>query len=163
MKSIDINTSIIRTTQNINIIKDLHDTQVALARFADNQFEQISIYMKSPQFENLKECVVYSYKGINEHSITEDKDIRSAMILNQRQNTNDVAELEHIQKERDNYLILALKLVSYFNILKKYIFYLLYLLIFKFNYINYIKSFNYIKIDIILSNINYYYLLYYKE
>lgn len=109
LKSIDINTSIIETTQNINTIKDLHDTQVALARFADNQFEQISIYMKSPQFENLKECVAYSYKGINEHSITEDKDIRSAMILNQRQNTNDVAELEHIQKEKDNYLILALK------------------------------------------------------
>ncbi|OAD57559.1 Serine-protein kinase ATM [Eufriesea mexicana] len=107
LKSIDINTSI--SIQSPNTIKDLHDTQLALARFADNQFEQINSYIKSPQFENLKECVTYSYKGINVHSITEDKDIRNAMILNQRQNTNDVAELEHIQKEKDNYLILALK------------------------------------------------------
>lgn len=107
LKSIDINTSI--GTRNTDTIKDLHDTQVALARFADNQYQQISSYMKSPQFENLKECITYSYKGINKHSISEDKDIRSVMILNQRQNTNDVAELEHIQKEKDNYLILALK------------------------------------------------------
>ncbi|XP_050594170.1 serine-protein kinase ATM isoform X2 [Bombus affinis] len=107
LKSIDINTSI--NTQNTDTVKDLHDTQVALARFADNQYQQISSYMKSPQFENLKECITYSYKGINKHSISEDKDIRNVMILNQRQNTNDVAELEHIQKEKDNYLILALK------------------------------------------------------
>lgn len=107
MKSIDINTLI--STQDTETIKDLHDTQLALARFADNQFQQISSYINSPQFEHLKECVTYSDKGINVSSINEDKYMRSAMILNQRQNTNDVAELEHIQKERDNYLILALK------------------------------------------------------
>ncbi|XP_043513638.1 serine-protein kinase ATM isoform X2 [Frieseomelitta varia] len=107
LKSIEINTLI--NTQDTETIKDLHDTQVALARFADNQFQQISSYINSPQFEHLKECVTYSGKGINVPSINEDKYIRSAMILNQRQNTNDVAELEHIQKERDNYLILALK------------------------------------------------------
>ncbi|CAK9823884.1 Serine-protein kinase ATM [Anthophora retusa] len=107
LKSIDTSSSI--SVQTADTIKNLHNTQIALARFADNQFEQISSYMKSPQFENLKECITYSSKGINEHAITEDTDLRSAMILNQRQNTNDVAELEHIQKERDNYLTLALK------------------------------------------------------
>ncbi|CAK9801500.1 Serine-protein kinase ATM [Anthophora quadrimaculata] len=107
LKSIDTSSSI--SAQTADTIKNLHNTQIALARFADNQFEQISSYMKSPQFENLKECITYSSKGINEHTITEDTDLRSAMILNQRQNTNDVAELEHIQKERDNYLTLALK------------------------------------------------------
>ncbi|CAL7943643.1 unnamed protein product [Xylocopa violacea] len=107
LKSIDISTSI--SMQTSNTIKNLNDAQVALARFADSQFEQICSYMKSDQFENLRECVTYSYKGINEHSVSQDKDIRTAIILNQKQNTNDVAELKHIEKERDNYLILALK------------------------------------------------------
>lgn len=106
LKSIDISTAVnIETTDS----KNLHDTQVALARFADNQFEQISSYMNSSQFENLKECVTYSYKGLNTRTVSADRDIRSALLLNERQNTNDVAELEHIQKEKDNYLILALK------------------------------------------------------
>ncbi|XP_076752966.1 serine/threonine-protein kinase tefu isoform X2 [Xylocopa sonorina] len=107
LKSIDISTSISMETSDT--IKNLHDAQVALARFADSQFEQICSYMKSDQFENLKECVAYSYKEINEHSVSKDRDITYAIISNRKQNTNDVAELEHIEKERDNYLILALK------------------------------------------------------
>ncbi|XP_012149187.1 serine/threonine-protein kinase tefu isoform X2 [Megachile rotundata] len=107
LKSIDASNSIREHTADT--IKNLHDTYVALARFADNQFEQISSYMKSPQFESLRECIIYSYKGIPKHTLSDDKDVRSAMILNQRQNTNDVAELEHIEKEKNNYLTLALK------------------------------------------------------
>lgn len=95
--------------QTTDTIKNLHNTYVALARFADCQFEQISSYMKSSQFESLKECIMYSHKGIDKHTLSEDKDVRSAMILSHRQNTNDVAELEHIEKEKNNYLILALK------------------------------------------------------
>lgn len=105
LKSIDTSVSI--NEASANSIKNLHRTQVALARFADAQFEQISSYIKSPQFESLKECVTYSSKGISINSVS--KDVRKALILNQRQNSNDVAELEHIQKERDNYLILALQ------------------------------------------------------
>ncbi|XP_076247506.1 serine/threonine-protein kinase tefu [Calliopsis andreniformis] len=107
LKSID--TSIAIREQTTNSIKNLHDTQVTLARFADAQFEQICSYMKSPQFESLKECVTYSSKGISLNSVSKDKDVRKALILNQRQNTNDAAELEYIQRERDNYLILALQ------------------------------------------------------
>lgn len=106
-KSIDINMSI--NDKTTNSIKNLHNTQVALARFADAQFEQICSYMRSPQFESLKECVTYPCKGISLNSMSADKDVRKALILNQRQHSNDAAELEHIQKERDNYLILALR------------------------------------------------------
>lgn len=104
-----IDTSISIDKQTTNNLKNLHDTQVALARFADAQFEQICSYMKSPQFESLKECITYSSEEINMDSVTKDKDVRKAFILNQRQNINDVAELERIQKEKDNYLILALQ------------------------------------------------------
>nr|XP_031830614.1 uncharacterized protein LOC116426162 isoform X4 [Nomia melanderi] len=107
LKSIDISTSI--DEQTVDSIKNLHNTQVALARFADAQFEQICTYMKSTQFESLKECVTYSTEGVNMHSISKDKDVRRALILNQKQHINDVAELEHIQRERDNYLSLALQ------------------------------------------------------
>ncbi|XP_076687337.1 serine/threonine-protein kinase tefu isoform X2 [Andrena cerasifolii] len=106
-KSIDISMSI--NDKTTNSIKNLHNTQVALARFADAQFEQICSYMRSPQFESLKECVTYPCKGISLNSMSADKDVRKALILNQRQHSNDAAELEHIQRERDNYLILALR------------------------------------------------------
>ncbi|XP_029040439.2 serine-protein kinase ATM [Osmia bicornis bicornis] len=107
LKSIDSSNSIME--QTTDTIKNLHNTYVALARFADCQFEQISSYMKSSQFESLKECIMYSYKRIDNHTFSDDKDVRSAMILSHRQNTNDVADLEHIEKEKNNYLILALK------------------------------------------------------
>ncbi|XP_076632451.1 serine/threonine-protein kinase tefu isoform X1 [Colletes latitarsis] len=107
LKSIDTSTSIEEETSDS--VKNLRDTQVALARFADAQFEQICSYMKSPQFETLKECILYSSEGISVDSVSRDKDVRKALILNQRQNINDVAELERIEKEKDNYLILALK------------------------------------------------------
>ncbi|XP_017880998.1 serine-protein kinase ATM [Ceratina calcarata] len=109
LRSINLSMSINEQSNDHEIVKNLHDTQVALARFADTQFEQISSYMKSPQFEILKECVTYSYKTIDEQSVPEDRDVRQAMFLSRRQNTNDAEELEHIQKERNNYLILALK------------------------------------------------------
>ncbi|KZC09469.1 Serine-protein kinase ATM [Dufourea novaeangliae] len=107
LKSIDTSSSI--DEQTTESVKNLHDTQVALARFADAQFSQICSYMKSPQFESLKECVAYSSEKINMNAVTKDKDVRRALILNQRQTINDVEELEHIEKEKDNYLILALK------------------------------------------------------
>ncbi|KAG7199579.1 hypothetical protein KM043_014186 [Ampulex compressa] len=92
-----------------NIIKNRYQTQVALARFADTQFEQISSYMKSPQFESLKECVNYSLSEVNVDSNSKDFDLKRATIFKQRQSSNDIAELENIKKEKNNYLILALK------------------------------------------------------
>ncbi|XP_076661502.1 serine/threonine-protein kinase tefu isoform X2 [Halictus rubicundus] len=106
LKSIDTSTSI--NEQTADSIKNLHDTQVALARFADVQYEQICAYMKSPQFESLKECIT-STEDVSVSSMTKDKDVRRAFIINHRQNINDAAELKHIQKERDNYLTLALQ------------------------------------------------------
>ncbi|XP_053981121.1 serine-protein kinase ATM isoform X1 [Hylaeus volcanicus] len=107
LTSIDASFSI--NEQTTNSLKNLHDTQVALARFADTQFEQICSYMKSPQFESLRECITYSGRGISMDSVPKDEDVRKALILNQRQNINDVAELERIQKEKHKYLILALR------------------------------------------------------
>ncbi|XP_078038484.1 serine/threonine-protein kinase tefu [Augochlora pura] len=106
MKSIDASSSINEHTTDS--IKNLHGARVALAQFADMQYEQICIYMKSSQFESLKECIT-SIEGLSMQSITKDKDVRRAFILNQRQNINDAAELEHIEKERNNYLTLALQ------------------------------------------------------
>ncbi|XP_076381605.1 serine/threonine-protein kinase tefu isoform X2 [Megalopta genalis] len=106
IKSIDTSSSINEHT--IDSIKNLHGTHVALARFADIQYEQICMYMKSSQFESLKECIT-PIEGVSMQSITKDKDVRRAFILNQRQNINDAAELEHIEKEKDNYLTLALQ------------------------------------------------------
>ncbi|XP_076280983.1 serine/threonine-protein kinase tefu isoform X5 [Lasioglossum baleicum] len=106
MKSVDASTSI--NEQTADSIKNLHNTQVALARFADVQYEQICAHMKSPQFESLKECIT-STEEVSALSMSKDKDVRRAFILNHKQNINDAAELKHIQKERDNYLTLALQ------------------------------------------------------
>ncbi|XP_046739148.1 serine-protein kinase ATM isoform X2 [Diprion similis] len=90
--------------------KNLLDTQAALAQFADVQYQRILSYMKSPQFESFKECVAYSEmtaETLSTHS--KDVDERRAANLNKNQTSNDMAELENIEKEKNMYLLLALK------------------------------------------------------
>ncbi|KAL2712028.1 serine-protein kinase ATM-like isoform X3 [Vespula squamosa] len=106
-ESIKISKSIKSKTSDV--IKNVHDTQVALARFADAQFEHVKMYMKSPQFKSLKECVEYSCSAVKYDSTLQDTDIKRAVILSQKQNTNDTAELQNIEKEKNNYLLIAVR------------------------------------------------------
>lgn len=82
--------------------------QVALARFADAQYEQISAYMQSPTYESLKEHARTAIK-VDKAQMTKNQDIKRAVMLSQKQSTNDAAELENIKQERKNYLSQALR------------------------------------------------------
>ncbi|XP_046831234.1 serine-protein kinase ATM isoform X2 [Vespa crabro] len=107
-ESIKISKSIKSKTSDVT--KNVHDTQVALARFADAQFEHVKMYMRSPQFKSLKKCVEYSCSAAVKYDSTlQDTDIKRAMILSQKQNTNDTAELQNIEKEKNNYLLIAVR------------------------------------------------------
>nr|XP_046474200.1 serine-protein kinase ATM isoform X2 [Neodiprion pinetum] len=90
--------------------KNVLDTQAALAQFADVQYQRILSYMKSPQFESFKECVAYSEmtaETLSKHP--KDVDERRAANFNKIQTSNDMAELENIEKEKNMYLLFALK------------------------------------------------------
>ncbi|KAK2581050.1 hypothetical protein KPH14_006093 [Odynerus spinipes] len=106
-ESIKVSASIKNKTPDA--IKNLHDTQVALARFADAQFEHVKMYMKSSQFECLKKCVEYSNSAVKFASTVQDTDVRIAVISSQKQNTNDAAELQNIEREKGNYLLIAVR------------------------------------------------------
>ncbi|XP_011154175.2 serine-protein kinase ATM [Harpegnathos saltator] len=94
--------------QTPDVIKNLNDTQVALARFADAQYEQISEYMKSSTYESLKEYARTAIK-VDTTQMTKNQDLKRAVMINQKQSTNDAAELESIEQEKRNYLSQALK------------------------------------------------------
>lgn len=90
--------------------KNMLDTHAALAQFADGQYQQILTYMKSPQFESFKECVTYSDVMAGKLSVCpKNIDEKRAAHLNRMQSTNDMVELENIEKEKSMYLLLALK------------------------------------------------------
>ncbi|KMQ89559.1 serine-protein kinase atm [Lasius niger] len=93
--------------QTPDVIRDLYDTQVALARFADAQYEQISAYMNSPIYESLKEYA--RSNDLIDQTQMRNQDIKRAVIISQKQSTNDAAELKNIEQERRNYLAQALK------------------------------------------------------
>ncbi|EZA54785.1 Serine-protein kinase ATM [Ooceraea biroi] len=89
-----------------DVVRNLHDTQVALARFADAQYEQITAYMNSPVYESLKE---YAHGNdamnkVDQVQKMKNHDLKRAMLINQRQTTNDAAELKNIGQERRKYL-----------------------------------------------------------
>lgn len=88
--------------------KNRLDTHAALAQFADAQYQQIITYMKSPQFESFKECVAYSEETAEKLS-TVDGDEKRAAYINKKQSSNDMAELENIEREKNIYLLLALE------------------------------------------------------
>lgn len=88
-----------------------HLSQVALARFADAQYEQISVYMNSPTYESLKEYARSNdlRSQVLDQAQIKNQDIKRAVIISQKQSTNDAAELKNIEQERRNYLAQALK------------------------------------------------------
>ncbi|XP_019882077.2 serine-protein kinase ATM isoform X2 [Camponotus floridanus] len=109
LESIEISEAI--DEQTSDVVRELYDTQVALARFADAQYDQISAYMNSPIYESLKE-----YARSNDPRIPivdqdqmKNQDIKRAVIISQKQSTNDAAELKNIEQEKRNYLAQALK------------------------------------------------------
>ncbi|XP_012534493.1 serine-protein kinase ATM isoform X2 [Monomorium pharaonis] len=95
--------------QTPDVVKNLHDTQVALARFADAQYQQITAYMNSPTFEALKEYAHSNTNKVVQAQMMKNQDLRKAVIIDQKQSTNDAAELKNIEQERHNYLAQALK------------------------------------------------------
>lgn len=64
--------------------------------------------MKSPTYESLKEYVRTAAK-IDKPQMLKNQDLKRALIISQKQSTNDAAELESIEQERRNYLLQALK------------------------------------------------------
>lgn len=89
--------------------KHIHHAQVSLAKFVDAQFEQISAYVKSPQFEGLKECIEFARGSAKNVPAVQSQDLKRAVIFSQRQSKNDAAEIANIEKEKDNYLQLAIE------------------------------------------------------
>lgn len=64
--------------------------------------------MKSSIYESLKEYARTAIK-VDTAQIMKNQDLKRAVIISQKQSTNDAAELESIQQERRNYLSQALK------------------------------------------------------
>ncbi|KAL6424274.1 hypothetical protein ACFW04_009833 [Cataglyphis niger] len=107
LESIKISEAI--NEQTPAVVKDLYETQVVLARFADAQYEQISAYMNSPIYESLKEYARSNEAKVLDQTQIKNQDIKRAVIISQKQSTNDAAELKNIEQERRNYLAQALK------------------------------------------------------
>ncbi|KYN37415.1 Serine-protein kinase ATM, partial [Trachymyrmex septentrionalis] len=95
--------------QTSDVIENLHDTQAALARFADTQYQQISTYMNSPTYEALKEYACSSTDKVDHAKMMSNQYFKRAVIISQKQSTNDAAELKNIEQEKRNYLAQALK------------------------------------------------------
>lgn len=83
--------------------------QVALARFADAQYEQITAYMNSPVYKSLKEYARGNdtTDKLDHAQAIKNYDLKRAMIINQKQTTNDAAELKNIEQEKRKYLAQA--------------------------------------------------------
>ncbi|XP_024944918.1 serine-protein kinase ATM isoform X2 [Cephus cinctus] len=91
-------------------LKNLYDTQAALAQFADTQYRQRVAYVQSSRFESIRECAEYSRDAASNYNRTaQDADMRTAVMLSKKQSRNDVAELENIQMEKNMYLLLAMR------------------------------------------------------
>ncbi|KYQ49759.1 Serine-protein kinase ATM, partial [Trachymyrmex zeteki] len=105
--SIEISEAIDKQTSDV--IENLHDTQAALARFADAQYQQISTYMNSPTYEALKEYACSSADKVDHAQMMSNQYLKRAVIISQKQSTNDAAELKNIEQEKRNYLAQALK------------------------------------------------------
>ncbi|XP_024884976.1 serine-protein kinase ATM [Temnothorax curvispinosus] len=107
LASIEISEAI--DEQSPDVIRNLHDTQVALARFADAQYQQISTYMNSPTYKALKEYARSNTDKVDHAQMMRNQDLKRAVIISQKQSTNDAAELKNIEQEKRNYLAQALK------------------------------------------------------
>ena len=90
-----------------NDLTDRCKTRAALAQFAHEQYLTITEYMKSPQFESLKECIDYSRNAVKNVK-TDNEDIKRVIKLNTTQSSNDSVELENIQRDRSQYLSIAI-------------------------------------------------------
>ena len=93
--------------KSFNDIKNLTDAQADLAQFADAQYQQIIEFMKSPQYDSLAECGQLQNKRTKSETMGNNSDEKKAMLVYQRQVTDDATELENIRRERDMYLVLA--------------------------------------------------------
>lgn len=87
---------------------NLYKTHVALARFADMQYRQITEYIKSPQFKTLKSLAQLS-SIMSDKVDAKDNELRKAINIYQRQSKNDAAELENFENDKNLYLSLALE------------------------------------------------------
>ncbi|XP_008559414.1 serine-protein kinase ATM [Microplitis demolitor] len=88
---------------------NLNNSYAALAQFADAQYQQINSFMKTPQFESLKECAKYSKRTDNLRPNSKDTDVNRAISTLKKQTTIDIAEYINIQNERQMYLKLTTK------------------------------------------------------
>ncbi|KAG8040922.1 hypothetical protein G9C98_001910 [Cotesia typhae] len=88
---------------------NLNCTYAALAQFADAQYQQINTFMKTPQFESLKDCAKYAQRTNNLKTNSKDTDVNRALSTLKKQNSIDVAEYINIQNERKMYLELTTK------------------------------------------------------
>ncbi|XP_011860130.1 PREDICTED: serine-protein kinase ATM isoform X2 [Vollenhovia emeryi] len=95
--------------QSPDVVRNLHDTQVALARFADAQYQQISTFMNSSTYKSLNEYARSNAGKVDQAQMMRNKDFKRAVIIDQKQSTNDVAELKNIEQEKRNYLAQALR------------------------------------------------------
>ncbi|KAL0100932.1 hypothetical protein PUN28_019367 [Cardiocondyla obscurior] len=104
-----IGTSETINEQSSDVIKNLHNTQVALARFADAQYQQINAYINSPTYKALKEYARSNVDKVDHAQMMKNQDLKRAVIISRKQSTNDAAELKNIEQEKRNYLAQALK------------------------------------------------------
>ncbi|XP_011494720.1 PREDICTED: serine-protein kinase ATM [Ceratosolen solmsi marchali] len=111
-----INTYSAISKLTVDDLKNKCKSCAALAQFAHEQYLIITDYMKSPQFESLKECIDYSRNVVPKSIKMNDVDVLRAVKINSKQSSNDCIELENIQKDKITYLSLAIK--NYLSILQ---------------------------------------------
>ena len=93
-----------------NDLRDGCRAQAALAQFAHEQYIVINDYMQSPQFESLKECIVYQQNTVSKIlKSTNDREVVRTANISNKQSRNDWVELENIEKDRDMYLSIAVR------------------------------------------------------
>ncbi|KAJ8666945.1 hypothetical protein QAD02_008607 [Eretmocerus hayati] len=83
----------------------------ALAQFAHEQYLVITDYMRSPQFESLKECLEYTRNVVEEIDVQKnpDQDVRHAVMASKRHADMDSTTVENTKRDQSYYLNTAIK------------------------------------------------------
>lgn len=99
-------------------LRNLNNTQAALARFADVHYRQLKNYMQSSEFDSMRKIAELSLDTNRHDFAIQDRDVRIAVAKNKKQTVIDQLSLEETEKEKNYYLTLALEYI-YFSLISK--------------------------------------------
>lgn len=86
------------------------NTRAALAQFAGSQYKQIVEYLTSPQFEMLMENLKQAERNEKlKKNIKPNEDVQKSIVSSEKRCKQDRIELQTLEKDRDEFLRLALE------------------------------------------------------